>query len=66
MDLAVTDSDGYGLVKFLGYLMVNLLDSSWNDTSLLEVISKTEHGECLTSTSLPIGHYSSIVPCDNI
>jgi hypothetical protein len=66
MDFAVTDSDGYGLVEFLGYLVVDLLDSSWNDTSLLEVISKTKHSERLTSSSLSIGHYGSIVSSDNI
>ena len=39
MDLAVTDPDGYSLVEFLAYLMIDLLDGSGDDTSLFEVVS---------------------------
>lgn len=41
--------------------MINLLNSSWDNTSLLVVISETKHCECLTSTCLPVAHDSSIV-----
>ena len=41
--------------------MINLLDGSWYQTSLLEVVGQTEHGECLTSSSLPIAQNCTVV-----
>ena len=61
MDLAVTDPDCYSLIKFLRNLVVDLLDSSRNDTSLLEVIGQTKHCECFTGSCLTVSHDSAIV-----
>ena len=66
MDFAVTDSDCYSLVKFLGNLVINLLDGSRNNTSLLKIVGQTEHSKCLTSSSLPISHDGTIVTSNNI
>lgn len=62
VDLSIADSDGNCLVKLHTDLMIKLLHSSWYDTSLLIVIWKTQHRECLTGPRLPVAHDSSVVP----
>ena len=44
--------------------MVNLLDGSWDDTSVLVVIGLTQHSEGFTSAGLTVTHHSSVVPSD--
>ena len=66
MDLAVTDPDCYGLIKFLRNLVVDLLNSSRNDSSLLVIISQTKHCKCFTSSCLTVSHNGAIVTSDDI
>ena len=48
IDFDVTDSYGNRLVKFLPRFMEDLLDCSWDDTSLLVVVCKAKHRICFT------------------
>lgn len=61
INFCVTDSNGDSLIKFTADLMIDLLNSSWNNTSLLVIICKSQHGESLTSTSLTIAHDSTVI-----
>ena len=64
IDLNVTDPDGDSLVKLAADLMVDLLNSPRNNSSVLVIVGLTQHGEGLSSTSLAVAHNSSIVPCN--
>ena len=61
VDLNVTDSDGDGLVEFLASLVVQLLDGSWDDASLLEVVGQTKHRVGLATACLPVAHNRAVV-----
>lgn len=62
IDLDVTDSDGDSLIKLAADLVVDLLNSSGNDSSVLIIIGLTKHRESFSSTGLTVAHHSSIVP----
>lgn len=61
IDFDVTDSDFNKLIKFLAGFMVNLLDCSWNDSALLEVIRQPQHRVGLATASLTVAHDRSII-----
>ena len=61
INFCVTDSNGDSLIKFTADLMIYLLNSSWNNTSLLVIICKSQHGESLTCTCLTIAHDSTVI-----
>ena len=61
INFCVTDSNSDSLIKFTANLMIDLLNSSWNNTSLLVIICKSQHGESLTSTCLTIAHHSTVI-----
>lgn len=65
VDFDVTDSNSYSLIKLSADLMIDLLNSSWNNSSLLVVVGESQHSECLTCSSLSITHHGTIVSRDN-
>ena len=61
VDLDVAHTDGYCLVKARGDFVIDLGDSSWNNTSVFVLSAAARHGKCFASTSLPVTHYGPIV-----
>ena len=48
VDLYIANSNCNSLIKFHTDFMVHLLNSPGDDTSLLEVVGETKHGERLS------------------
>ena len=65
VDFDVTDSNSDCLIKLSAYLVIDLLNSSWDNSSLLVVVGKSQHGECLSSAGLSIAHHGPVVSRDN-
>jgi hypothetical protein len=65
VDFDVTDPDCDGLIELVTDLVVDLLNSPWNDTPLFIVVGQSEHGKCLSSASLSITHDRAIVSRDD-
>ena len=53
------------MVKLAADLMVDLLNSPGDDSSVLVIVGLTQHCKGLSSTSLTVAHNSSIVPCNS-
>ena len=66
VNLSITNTNGDSLVKFRANLMIDLLDGTWNNTSLLVIIGQSQHGESLSRSGLAIAHDSSIVASNYI
>ena len=66
VDLSITDSYCDCLIELHTDLMINLLHSPRNETSLFEVVGKPQHGERLSRSSLPVAHDGSVVTCYHI
>lgn len=65
IDLNVTDSDCDSLIKLKTGFMIQLLNRSWHHSSLLVVISQTQHGVGLSTACLTIAHHSTIITLDH-
>ena len=61
VNLNITGSNGNGLIKFAGNLMINLGNCSGNDATILEIVLGPRHGESLSSTSLSVTENCTIV-----
>jgi hypothetical protein len=62
VDFDVTDSDLDGLIELLTGLVIQLLDSSWDDSSLLEVVAQPKHRVGLSTSGLAVAHDGAVVP----
>lgn len=47
------------------YFLENLMDSSWNDSSVFEIRGGSIHSESFSSTSLSIAHDGSVIAIDD-
>jgi hypothetical protein len=65
VDFGVTDTDCYSLIEFHGTQVVNLVDSSWEDTAILENSGWACHRVCLPSTGLAVTKHSTVVAFHN-
>lgn len=61
----IADFDCDSLIEFSCDFMINLCDSSWNNTSVFVFSAAPSHCKCFASTSLTIAHDCAIVPLDD-
>jgi len=61
VDLDVTYTDGYCLVKAGGDLMIDLGNGSWDYASVFVLSAAARHRKRFSSPSLPVTHYCPIV-----
>ena len=65
IDLQVTYGDDDLLLGVRADLLEHLVDSSWDDSSVLEVWSSAIHGESFSCTSLTVAHNGPVKAVDH-
>ena len=60
VDLDIANSDSDGLIKLGCYLVIDLIDGSRNDSSILKVVAAPCHSERFAGTRLTVTQYGPV------